>query len=449
MKNAVLVVVTLMGIILSVVISEGTDRKQLQQRQWEFQKNDREIDKYREFQKILNSAEDTRKMKEFSGYHMISKGNYEEAIKIFEDIIQEYNSIKSQDRIVLGSRRYISSDTYNGLGIAHFRLKKYKEAIESFKKAIEIKPDNPSSLAGIAMVYRNSGEYEEAIKTYKQMIDLKVYEITAYGNLSYCLIETDRYVEAIKAAKQAISIKPDEEIAHNNLGVAYRELEKYEEAIEAFEESKKINPDYPRSHYNLGITYLRMNDSEGATREYEMLQNIAPELAHKLLSMINENTGVIAGSLKKDDDVKSEIINLSKGKIVKIKSMPKKVWKNASIEITQSKELNNLEVKLIGQIKAVDGFLCFGCVKDIKIAPNLKVPIDPIFINRKINDSDLQVKQVFTSRGELYNVFIVPIEKKLGKEKGHAYLLSGSEGATLEKELDGFILLDGHASIHQ
>ena len=63
MKNAVLVVVTLMGIILSVVISEGTDRKQLQQRQWEFQKNDREIDKYREFQKILNSAEDTRKMK--------------------------------------------------------------------------------------------------------------------------------------------------------------------------------------------------------------------------------------------------------------------------------------------------------------------------------------------------------------------------------------------------
>lgn len=142
-------------------------------------------------------------------------------------------------------------------------------------------------------------------------------------------------------------------------------------------------------------------------------------------------------------------VPLSKGKFVKIQSMPKKVWKNASIEITQGKEPNTLEVKLIGKVKAVAGFLCFGCVKNIKIDPNLKAPIDPIFVNFKIKGSDLQVKQVVTKEGEFYYVFIVPMGKELGKERNDAYLISGSDGATLEKELDGFILLDGHARVFQ
>jgi len=142
-------------------------------------------------------------------------------------------------------------------------------------------------------------------------------------------------------------------------------------------------------------------------------------------------------------------VPLSKGKFFKIQSMPKKVWENASIEITQGKDPNTLEVKLLGKIKAVDGFLCFGCVKNIKIDPNLKLPIDPIFVNFKIKGSDLQIKRVFTKKGELYNVFIIPIGKKFGKERNDAYLKSGSDGATLEKKLDGFILLYGDARVFQ
>ena len=94
-------------------------------------------------------------------------------------------------------------------------------------------------------------------------------------------------------------------------------------------------------------------------------------------------------------------VSLSKGKFVKIQSMPKKVWQTTSIEITQGKEPNNLEVKLNGKIEAVAGFLCFGYVNFIRIDPSLKVPIDPIFINFKVEGSDLQLNQV-VEKGEFY-----------------------------------------------
>jgi len=152
-------------------------------------------------------------------------------------------------------------------------------------------------------------------------------------------------------------------------------------------------------------------------------------------------------SLTQDRDAKNRRIDLKQGKFVKIRSISEIVWKDASIEITQGEEPNILEVKLLGKINSIDGRLCFGCVKNIKIGPNITAPIDPIFVNHELNKgSDLKVERVFTPRGELYDVFLIPVREDFGKGP---YLISGPDGATLEKKLDGFILLSGHAGVFE
>jgi len=143
-------------------------------------------------------------------------------------------------------------------------------------------------------------------------------------------------------------------------------------------------------------------------------------------------------------------VPLSKGKFVKILLMPEKVWENASIEITQGKEPNTLEAKVIGKISAVEGLLCFGCVKSVKIDPDLKVPMDPFFIDIPVKGGpELVVKQVLTAKGQLYYVFIIPEGQKWAAEKIDSYLISGPSGVILEKRLDNFILLDGSAEVFQ
>jgi hypothetical protein len=143
-------------------------------------------------------------------------------------------------------------------------------------------------------------------------------------------------------------------------------------------------------------------------------------------------------------------LKMKKGKPSKILLMPEKVWENASIEITQGKEPNTLEAKVVGKISAVQGLLCFGCVKSITIDPDLKVPIDPFFTNIPVKgEPELKVKQVVTAKGQLYYVFIVPEGEKWAVEKIDSYLISGPNGVTFEKRLDNFILLDGSAEIFQ
>jgi hypothetical protein len=96
------------------------------------------------------------------------------------------------------------------------------------------------------------------------------------------------------------------------------------------------------------------------------------------------------------------------------------------------------------------GLLCFGCVKSIKIDPDLKVPMDPIFINIPVKGGpDLTVKQVFTAEGQLYFVFIIPEGKEWAAEKIDSYLISGPGGVELEKKLNNFILLNGSAEVFQ
>ncbi|MGD2186119.1 MAG: hypothetical protein PVI71_08325 [Desulfobacterales bacterium] len=141
---------------------------------------------------------------------------------------------------------------------------------------------------------------------------------------------------------------------------------------------------------------------------------------------------------------------LKKGNPTKITSMPEKVWEDASIEITKGKEPKTLEAEVVGKIKAVQGLLCFGCVKNIKIDPDLKVPMDPFFVNIPVEGGpELKVKQVFTAKGQLSFIFYVPEGQKWAAEKIDSYLISGPGGVTLEKRLDNFILLDGSAEVFQ
>jgi hypothetical protein len=139
-------------------------------------------------------------------------------------------------------------------------------------------------------------------------------------------------------------------------------------------------------------------------------------------------------------------ISFSRDKVTEIQSMPDILFEEARIEIMLGKEPETLEAKLFGTIKAIDGMLCFGCVSRVRINPNLKVPIDPFFISFPVKGGpSLQVRQVLDHKGNLSVYFIVPEGIRFGKKENEGFIISGPDGATLKREGNGFLLLDGEA----
>ena len=68
------------------------------------------------------------------------------------------------------------------------------------------------------------GRYEEAIESCRRAIQLRPELAEAYNNLAWSYYKQNRYAEAVESCKQAIRLKPDFAMAHYNLGNSYSAL---------------------------------------------------------------------------------------------------------------------------------------------------------------------------------------------------------------------------------
>jgi Tfp pilus assembly protein PilF len=174
------------------------------------------------------------------------------------------------------------------IGTMYFNLGMNKEAIDAFKQAIKIDPDNADAHYNLGTAFIKSGMYKEAIEAYKQVIRIKPDYAEAHNNLGTAFIKSGMYKEAIEAYKQVIRIKPDYAEAHNNLGTAFIKSGMDKEAIEAYKQAIRINPDDANAHYYLGVIYALLNDKVSALEQYKILKSLDSELANKLFNLIYE-----------------------------------------------------------------------------------------------------------------------------------------------------------------
>jgi len=168
------------------------------------------------------------------------------------------------------------------LGLAYGDSGMYKEAIEAYKQAIRLNPDDAEAHNNLGIAYGESGMYEEAIEAFKQAIRIEPDDAKAHSNLGFAYSELGMYREATEACKQAVRIKPDMAEAHNHLGIAYGKSGMYEEAIEAFKQAIRIKPDMAEAHNNLGNAYDKSGMYEEAIEAYKQAIRIKPDdaMAH-------------------------------------------------------------------------------------------------------------------------------------------------------------------------
>ncbi len=145
-----------------------------------------------------------------------------------------------------------------------YELGRYEEAIASYDKAIEIKPDDHLVWYNRGVALMNLGRNEEAIVSYDKAIKIKPDDYRVWNNQGYTFGKLDRYEEAIVSYDKAIKIKPDNHLHWNNRGVALRRLDRYEEAIASYDKAIKIKPDYHEAWYNRGDALFNLGRYEDA-----------------------------------------------------------------------------------------------------------------------------------------------------------------------------------------
>ncbi len=139
---------------------------------------------------------------------------------------------------------------------------KYKEAIQSYNKILEIDKNNIVAYAEIAMSYTAMEDYKTAIKFCRKAIKAKPNSrrlANVYVQLGTCYDLLGNGKRAIKSYDKGLELFPNFYMLHFNKGVTQINLKDYEGSIKSFQQSMRLKPTHPSSHYYLGMIEIELN----------------------------------------------------------------------------------------------------------------------------------------------------------------------------------------------
>lgn len=197
-------------------------------------------------------------------------------------LINLYRQGQSQQALKQASellRNFPSSFTlHNICGAANTELKLYDAAIDSFKQALNIKPDYAEVYCNMGLAQAEQGELEAAIASYNKALKIKPDIAEAHYNIGNAQKDKGETESAIASFKQALKIKPNYSEAHSNMGLSLQENGDLEAAIDSFKQALKIRPDLAEAYSNLGRALQEKGVLEAAINNFKQALKINPDL---------------------------------------------------------------------------------------------------------------------------------------------------------------------------
>ncbi|MFN6440364.1 MAG: CHAT domain-containing protein [Nostoc sp. DedSLP01] len=204
-------------------------------------------------------------------------GRFEEAIASYDKAIQ----LKPDD---------YSAWNYRGLALAN--LGRFEEAIASYDKAIQLKPDYYSAWYNRGNALNNLGRLEEVIASYDKAIQLKPDNYSAWNNRGNALNNLGRFEQAIASYDKAIEFKADDYSAWNNRGNALDNLGRFEQAIASFDKAIEFKADDYSAWYNRGNVLANLGRFEQAIASFDKAIELKPDYHDAWI-----NRGIAAGNV--------------------------------------------------------------------------------------------------------------------------------------------------------
>ncbi|MBN1674369.1 MAG: tetratricopeptide repeat protein [Kiritimatiellae bacterium] len=169
----------------------------------------------------------------------------------------------------------------NNLGLLYSAQGRRAAAIESHRRAVELKPDYFDAHTNLGALYREQGRVEEALDHFRKALAVNGNDPEARTNLGLVYADQGRLQDALREYDKAIAAEPDHVEAHNNRGVALYTLGRIHEAIEAYRfaiaRCPLPTPRLAQLHKNLGLAYYQQARYADALREWEQALAIAPQ----------------------------------------------------------------------------------------------------------------------------------------------------------------------------
>jgi len=160
------------------------------------------------------------------------------------------------------------ADAHFSLGNIYFRQRKFLEAVEAFKKSLELKPDDSFTVINIANSYVSLGRFEEAEAFVVDHLKKGFSDAQLFYLLGSMSVRRKEYDKAVEYFEECLAQNPDSAASHNALSAIYinqGDLGRAEEHIRA---AMALNPKLTSVHYNRAQIFEARGDLNAAAESY-------------------------------------------------------------------------------------------------------------------------------------------------------------------------------------
>ena len=161
------------------------------------------------------------------GYRAIKKGEYEQAEKIFRDLLNK----DAQD-----------IEARLGLSFTLLKQRSLQGAYDNASRVIMLDPLSARGHALLGTAILGAGEFQLSVEEFRTALALNENEPLAVAGLAMVHFYENRLSLAIPALRRAVSLDPDEPDFVFYLGQAAARSERYKEAADAYERFLLIAP---------------------------------------------------------------------------------------------------------------------------------------------------------------------------------------------------------------
>ena len=190
----------------------------------------------------------------------------------YEKAINEYKKINPP-----------TADSYIGIAASYQSLKDNAQAVEYYKKAMELAPKNDELPFYIASIYANDNDFENA-KQYieislsknsfnKQSKELLKFindkEIDSLLTKAVAMYDEAKYEEAIALFTQILEVNSTNATVYYYRAMSFDALKEYQKAILDYKSTLKYAPEMYISYYSLGVDYDALGDYQLAKENYK------------------------------------------------------------------------------------------------------------------------------------------------------------------------------------
>jgi tetratricopeptide (TPR) repeat protein len=159
------------------------------------------------------------------------------------------------------------------------RKGKFTDAIDLFRQAVELDPDDVDAHEGLATACYLGKEHDEAITHFNRITQLKPRDARAFINLGALYNLVERHKEAADSLRKGIQRNGKSPEAYYNLGIAQKNLTQNAMAISAYRECVRLKPEMAEAHVNLANLYFDQKNLRKAISHYEKALQAKPDFA--------------------------------------------------------------------------------------------------------------------------------------------------------------------------